>query len=138
MAYFSNLVLLATFGGMGLGVALGRRTTRLFPWLFPWLLVITLAFTFSSQLSLMHMKFLDATVSLWGGRTKYGNMGIYTVNPGGSGIVFGGAGVFRCAGIPAGYFFNQLSPLTAYSPDLVGSMVGVLATTLAAAWGTLR
>src|SRR6266542_2312322 len=65
-AYFNNLVLIAAFLGMGLGVALGRRHPGLVHLVLPVLLVVALPFAFAEQLNLVHLPFPDATVSLWG------------------------------------------------------------------------
>jgi hypothetical protein len=42
-AYFNNLVLIATFLGMGLGVAIGRRRPELFHRVFPALFVLVVS-----------------------------------------------------------------------------------------------
>src|SRR3954470_10223585 len=53
-AYFNNLVLIGTFLGMGLGVALGRRHPGLLHFTLPALLLVALPFAFSEQLGLVH------------------------------------------------------------------------------------
>ena len=41
-AYFNNLVLIATFLGMGLGIALGRRNPALVHWVLPALALLAM------------------------------------------------------------------------------------------------
>ena len=129
-AYFSNLVLIGAFLGMGLGVALGSRRRTLHHWTLPVLALVATPVAFAERLGLVHMKFPDTSVMLWGaesgGKTPLGAMlvlgvflALYT------GIVL----VFLLAGSALGALFAATDPLRAYSADLAGSLCGVLAMT---------
>ena len=65
VAYFANLILLAAFLGMGLGVVLGRRHPRLVDAALPALAVLAAVLAFAEPLKLVAMRFPDPTVSLW-------------------------------------------------------------------------
>ena len=66
VAYFSNVVLLASFLGMGLGVALGRRRPSLVHYCLPALTILSLVLAFSRPMGLMNLSFPDPSLSLWG------------------------------------------------------------------------
>ncbi len=133
-AYFSNLVLIAVFLGMGLGVALGRKHPALFKWTFPTLFALAALLAFSDRIGLMNLGFPDPSISLWGGDVS--NQGILQFLLA-VGIVLGLfwliAAVFLFAAIPVGWWFEMLPPLRAYAVDLLGSLLGVLAMTAIAA-----
>ena len=61
-AYFSNLVLIAAFLGMGLGLALGRRHGGLVHWTLPGLLVVAPPLGLAEPLGLVHLRFPDPSV----------------------------------------------------------------------------
>lgn len=133
-AYFSNLVLIAAFLGMGLGVALGRKHPGLFKWTFPTLFALALPLAFSDRIGLMHLGFPDPSISLWGAETGERNIirFLFAV-----GVVLGlfwlVAAVFLFAAVPVGWWFETTPPLRAYAIDLLGSLLGVLAMTAIAA-----
>jgi SAM-dependent methyltransferase len=132
-AYFNNLVLIGTFLGMGLGVALGRRWPGLVYLVLPALLVVALPLAFSDSLGLVHLRFPDRSVSLWGierfdadGWTFTRSLAIFLS------LFTGVVAVFTCAGAALGHLFPRLPALKAYNADLVGSLAGVLVFSLAA------
>lgn len=133
-AYFANLVLMAVFLGMGLGVALGRRYPHLFEWVFPALLGLTAILAFADSAGLMNMGFPDPSISLWGADIKIASFGqfcfatLVVVS-----VFWLVALVFLLMAIPVGWWFEQLPPLRAYTYDLLGSLIGVLAFTAVAA-----
>ncbi|MBK8857181.1 MAG: class I SAM-dependent methyltransferase [Opitutaceae bacterium] len=132
-AYFNNVVLICAFLGMGLGVALGRRRPGLVHLALPVLLLLSLALAFSQPLGLMRMGFPDQSIMLWGAQIVPGNVYRFAGNM----AIFAGllgliVAVFVCCGAPLGYFFGRLETLRAYHADLAGSLLGVLAFTLAA------
>src|ERR1044071_8589292 len=113
-AYFNNLVLIGAFLGMGLGLALGPRRPRLHEWTLPALLVLSLPLAFSDRLHLMHIRFPDATISLWGAEK-----GVHPLHDGLSllgflGLFIGIVGVFVLAGSALGARFGEAGPLRAY------------------------
>ena len=136
VAYFQNLVLLAAFFGMGLGVALGRRYSALIHACLPVVAVLAAVLGFSEQLNLVHLRFPDPSISLWGGDAKLGLLPFLGATVLVTGFFWFVASVFLLAGVPVGWLFHQMPPLTAYSVDILGSLLGVLAMTAAAAVGT--
>ncbi|HXB02740.1 MAG TPA: class I SAM-dependent methyltransferase [Opitutaceae bacterium] len=131
-AYFNNIVLICAFLGMGLGVALGRRYPGLVHWVLPALLLLALPLAFSVPLHLVQMRFPDHSIMLWGGE-QVSNPWVFARNM----LIFCSlllvmVGVFICAGAPLGYLFPQLPVLRAYTVDLIGSLLGVVAFTIAA------
>ncbi len=136
-AYFSNLVLVATFLGMGLGVGLGRRHPGLSRWGIPALAIVSIVLAASGPLGLMHLTFPDPAIALWGA----GPAGTWVQFIGSAFVVTACfwcvAAIFMLLGTRVGYLFDQLPPLKAYAVDLGGSLLGVLAMALAAAlWAT--
>jgi hypothetical protein len=131
-AYFSNLVLLAAFLGMGLGIALGRKRPDLVRLSLPLLVVLSAILAFSPELRLMHVKFPDSSISLWGAETGLTWTSVQSLV-----LVVGlfwlVAAVFLLAAAPVGWLFDRVPSLTAYSADLLGSLLGVIAMTAVAA-----
>ena len=130
-AYFNNLVLICAFLGMGLGVALGRRYPGLVHWTLPVLFALSIPLAFSESLGLVEMPFPDRTVFLWGGDRLVGTLSqyfwtlaifIFLISL----IIL----VFLCAGAAVGELFGRIPTLRAYSADLLGSLLGIIAFTL--------
>ncbi len=134
VAYFANMVLLAAFLGMGLGVALGRKRPGLVHGALPALAVLSVLLCFSAQLHLMQLHFPDLTLSLWGAEseasTAWQFAGITLLM---TGLFCAITAVFALAAVPVGWLFDRLPPLRAYSADLLGSLLGVIAMTALAA-----
>jgi len=135
-AYFANLVLLAGFLGMGLGVAAGRRRPDLVRVSLPLLAVLSAVVAFSPQLKLVHLQLADPSIHLWGldqgpasGRFL---LSVFLVVA----LFWLVTAVFFFAAAPVGWLFDRLPPLRAYSADLAGSLLGVLAITALAALHT--
>lgn len=127
-AYFNNLVLIGAFLGMGLGVALGRRLPGLIHAAMPLLLLVAVALGFAEELNLVHLVFPDRTVMLWGGGVVKADAFLFFKNVG----IFVGlftliVAVFTCCGVPLGRLFARLPVLRAYSADLWGSLLGIVA-----------
>lgn len=135
-AYLNNILLMASFLGMGLGVAIGRRRPRLIHVALPSLVVLAAILTFSAQLHLLRIAFPDPTLSIWGAETLRGNetffMNLTKIVALFALVVW----IFVCAGSVVGPLFSSLRPLRAYTADLAGSLLGVIAMTVAAALGT--
>jgi len=133
-AYFNNIVLIAAFLGMGLGVALGRRRPGLVHLVVPVLLVLAVPLAFSESLNLVHMQFPDHSISLWGAEAEgdpvvfFKNLAIFLA------LIAGVTGLFVCAGAPLGFLFDRLPPLKAYTADLLGSLLGIVAFTFVSWW----
>jgi SAM-dependent methyltransferase len=135
-AYFNNLTLMAAFLGMGLGIALGKRRPELQHWTLPALLLLCAILGFSERLGLVYLRFPDLSLFLWGSE-RLGTIKTMTLS---TLIVLGLfvliALVFLFAGTIVGHLFTLLPPLKAYSADLIGSFLGVLAMTAVGALGT--
>ena len=134
-AYFNDLVLIGAFLGLGLGMALGPRHPGLHRWTLPMLLLASLPLAFSGPLDLVHMWFPDASIALWGD-VAHANQAL---RDGGRLLVFFGVfaslvAVFVFAGSAVGALFTRAAPLRAYSADLGGSLLGILAFTAATAF----
>lgn len=127
-AYFNNLVLIGSFLGIGLGVALGRRFPGLVHLGMPALLLLALPLGLSEPLGLVHLVFPDNSVLLFGGEMQKADWGVFARNM----TIFASLillliATFVCCGAPLGYLFSRLPPLKAYTADLAGSLLGVLA-----------
>ncbi len=131
-AYFNNLVLICSFLGMGLGVALGARHRGLVHCTLPALFVLSIPLAFSQSLHFMHMPFPDQTVALWGGEAFSGAMVQYISNLLVFILLFSLVIiVFLFAGSPVGFLFSKLPILRAYSCDLFGSLLGIVVFVMA-------
>jgi hypothetical protein len=67
IAYFANLILIAAFLGMGLGVVIGRTRPQLVHAALPALAVLSAVFAFAEPLGLMLIRFPDPSIYLWQG-----------------------------------------------------------------------
>ncbi len=134
VAYFSNVVLLASFLGMGLGIALGRRRPSLVHYCLPTLAVLSLVLAFSKSMGLMNLSFPDPSLSLWGADSPTTLWGFAGATMLVSLIFWAVAAVFVFASVPIGRLFHQMQTLSAYSADLLGSLLGVATMTAAAAF----
>jgi SAM-dependent methyltransferase len=134
-AYFKNLVLIAAFLGMGLGLALGRRHGGLVHWTLPTLLLVALPLGLSEPLGLVHLRFPDPAVHIWGAELSesalrsFRDVGLFVT------LIALIVAVFLLAGSAVGWLFPRLPALTAYRWDLAGSLLGVLAVTAVTATG---
>src|SRR5438552_3656600 len=119
LSYFNNFVLLASFLGIGLGMLTARRKRFWFP-PFPLmvlLLVIVVMWNkFDLQISSTEVLYYGA------GETQGATADNYAVLP----IIFG---LVTACFIPLsrsfGQLFAQIMPLTAYTFDIVGSLIGI-------------
>src|SRR5438045_8143588 len=64
VAYFANLILIAAFLGMGLGVVLGRRRPQLVHAALPALAILSIVLAAAAPLGLVDMRFPDPTIYL--------------------------------------------------------------------------
>ena len=133
-AYINNIVLIAAFLGMGVGVALGRRYPGLMHATLPVLFAVALPVAGAEQLGIVRLTFPDQSITLWGAET-------IAANPAGFarhlavflGLLAGVGAVFVGAGAALGHLFGRLPVLRAYTADLGGSLAGIAAFT-AMAW----
>ena len=126
LAYFNNLVLIAAFLGMGLGVALSGRRPHLRHWTLPAVALFVSMIVVASRFGLSELSFPDVSIHLWGGELRAGWVQFLVS----LGVVFGlfwaVVGIFVLAGVAVGHYFGRLETLRAYSWDLVGSLLGVV------------
>ena len=119
LSYFNNFVLMASFLGIGLGMLTARRQRFWFP-PFPLMLllltIVVLWNKFDLHISSTEVLYYGA------GETQSASAENYMVLP----IIFGL--VVACF-IPLsrsfGQLFAQIQPLTAYTFDIIGSLVGI-------------
>jgi spermidine synthase len=135
-AYLSNVLLMASFLGMGLGVAAGRRFPKLIHLALPSLALLAAILAYAPELHLVRIAFPDPTLSMWGGETLRSGERFLVNLTKISGLFLLVVWIFVCAGSAIGPLFASLQPLRAYTADLLGSLAGVLALTIAAALGT--
>jgi hypothetical protein len=136
VAYFANLILLAAFLGMGLGVALGRRRPALVHGALPAIAVLAAILASAEPLHLVHVNFPDPSIFLWGGDAKpttlWNFLGVTALI---AAIFWAVAGIFTLVASPLGTLFDQLPALRAYTADIAGSLAGIIAVTLVSAAG---
>jgi hypothetical protein len=136
IAYFANLILLAAFLGMGLGIALGRRRPGLVHLALPALALLAVVLAFAKPLGIMAVRFPDQAVFLWGADAKPANIfQFFGVTVMIAVIFWAVAGIFALAASPLGKLFDSIAPLRAYSADVAGSLAGIVAVTLISAAG---
>ncbi len=119
LSYFNNFILFASFLGIGLGMLTARRKRFWFP-PFP-LLVLLLAIVVMWNKFDLHINSTD--VLYYGaGETQGARADNYAVLP----IIFG---LVTACFIPLsrsfGQLFTEIQPLTAYTFDIIGSLVGI-------------
>lgn len=135
-AYLNNLLLIAAFLGIGIGLGLVRKTATLIRWMLPLLTVLALLLAFSTATGLIDLSFPDISVALWGADGIRRGGGFLTTLATIVALFLLVASVFACAGNRLGVLFRELPPLRAYSADLLGSLLGVCAMALAALFST--
>lgn len=136
VAYFANLILLAAFLGMGLGIALGRKRADLVRFALPALAALSAVLALAEPLRLVHVRFPDPSIVLWGGEaattTLWSFLGVTGLVVA---IFWAVAVVVALVASPLGPLFEQLEPLRAYTADIAGSLAGIVAVTLISAAG---
>jgi hypothetical protein len=117
VAYYTNLMLISSFLGLGMGAMVARRGWRLFRW-FPLLLAVTVFFLLLSRNvllpgSLVEFRFFSSVPGLVNYLVL---VGIFVLN----------TGLFVPLGEQVGQIFESLPPLRAYMWDLGGSFCGTV------------
>ncbi len=128
--YLNNVILIAAFLGSGLGIGAGRCRPELFAWTLPLLGLLAALLAFAGPLGLIHLSLPDDAIQMWGLRpvgTYAGNLSVVLA------LFTAVALVFLCAGSRVGAIFAESEALAAYSVDLAGSFVGVIAMALLSA-----
>ena len=128
-AYFKNFPLISAFVGLGVGCALARRRTYFFP-LFPYLVSLFIIFALLSSGYLMKLMVNvshaeDAIAwTLPKSRNLLQSVAFYALF---MLIFFLNMGLFTCLGQLMGRLMLPFKPLTAYSINIFGSLIGILA-----------
>ena len=137
-AYFSNLVLIAAFLGIGLGAAIGPRRPQWFAATLPILVVVVGVLSLSEPFGFVRFAFPDPTINLWGAtireQQKAGNFLLACLAVLAS--FWAITAVFFAMGLPLGWLFSRMEPLRAYRWDIAGSLLGVVVMSIAAWAGT--
>jgi len=136
-AYLNNLILIGCFLGMGLGMMMGIRKSGLVHLTLPALCLLCIPLTFSESLGWMQLRFPDPSIHLWGAEAAdasffqfaHALLVIFA-------LFCGLVAVFLCAGSTLGYLLNRVSTLRAYSADILGSLLGILAIAIVTSWNT--
>ncbi len=119
LSYFNNFILLASFLGIGLGMLSARRQRFWFP-PFPLLLLLL---TIVVALNRFDLRINSTDVLYYGaGEAQSARAENFIVLP----IVFGMVTIcFIPLGRSFGRLFTEIKPLTAYTFDIIGSLVGI-------------
>ncbi len=126
LSYFNNFILLASFLGIGLGMLAARRRRFWFP-PFP---VVILLLVIVVALNRFDLRINSTDVLYYGaGESQSARAENFIVLP----IIFG---MVTLCFIPLsrsfGQLFTQVTPLTAYTFDIIGSLLGIAGFTLMA------
>lgn len=130
VGFFNNLVLIASFLGIGLGILLGRGGRRVAWPLAPLLLFGTFAFVYGAQVN-SHLP-PDETLFLGGGDRLTIDVNLLIVA-----TCFGLVTATMAAlALGLGPLLRAMPPLRAYALDIAGSLAGIVAFAVLAALGT--
>ncbi len=118
LAYFNNIILLASFLGMGLGILSARRKRFWFP-PFP---VMLLSLAIVVAVNRFELRFSSTDALFFGvAETQSARSESFIVLP----LIFGlVAATFIPLARPLGALFAEMKPLTAYTFDILGSLAG--------------
>jgi len=127
-AYFKNLPLLAAFMGLGIGFALVRRRADLFPAAIPLITSLSVLTLFGSRTGVFDLiRYPTQDEFIWSLTTR---SSVFTVALFFATIViffFLTTVVFLPFGQLTGRLMNQFRPLTAYTINILGSLLGIWA-----------
>jgi SAM-dependent methyltransferase len=135
-AYFTNVLLIAAFLGIGIGMAFSRYGKGLIHAFLPSLFALAVILRYSDALGLMFLSFPDRAISMWGAdgakadETFATNLVVIMV------LFSVTAWLFLCLGARLGELFASAPPLRAYTADLTGSLAGVAVAVALAALST--
>jgi hypothetical protein len=119
LSYFNNFILLASFLGIGLGMLTARRKRFWYP-PFP-LLVLLMVIIVGLNRFELHITTTDVIYYV-PGTNQSGSTENFFVLP----LIFGMiTACFIPLGRSLGQLFSQVKPLTAYTFDIIGSLIGI-------------
>ncbi|MDQ6661877.1 MAG: spermidine synthase, partial [Chloroflexota bacterium] len=119
LSYFNNFILFASFLGIGLGMLAARRKRFWFP-PFPMLLLLLAVVVVQNRFDLR----INSTQVLYFGaaEAQSAHTETFIILP----IIFGMVTIcFIPLGRSLGQLFTQVKPLTAYTFDIIGSLMGI-------------
>ncbi len=126
LSYFNNFILLASFLGIGLGMLTARRQRFWYP-PFP-LLVLLMVIIVGLNKFELHITTNDVIYYV-PGANQTGSTENFFVLP----LIFGMVTLcFIPLGRSLGQLFSQVKPLSAYTFDIIGSLVGIASFTIIA------
>ena len=127
LGYFSNMVLVAVFLGIGVGFLLGDRPYRLQPYV-PQLLLLLVAFILVVRIDVTAMRESSGQI-FFGNRGSARNVPLSLSLP----VLFGGTVlVFAAISQETARCFASFRPLVAYTIDIAGSLAGIVLFTVQA------
>jgi predicted membrane-bound spermidine synthase len=130
IGFFSNMLLMASFLGIGLGILLGRRRRLRSVGAFPYLLALVVWLTTSFQLNVQ----IRSTNELFFGLAE---SNVADINFLALPFTFALVGaLLACLGLPLGPLLRAMPPLQAYTWDIFGSLLGIAAFVGLSAAGT--
>ena len=130
VGFFSNFLLMASFLGIGVGILLGRRGTRLTLSPFPPLLLATVLLVYGAQLDIQARDPGEIIFGLDASHSADVNFVVLPL------LVVLVTALMASLALPLGPLLRSMPPLKAYAIDIVGSMIGIAAFTALAFLGT--
>ncbi|MDQ3448233.1 MAG: fused MFS/spermidine synthase [Chloroflexota bacterium] len=130
IGFFSNFLLIASFLGIGLGILLGRRGTRLSLPVFAVLLLLVVGLVIRAQLNVQ----IQSDDELFFGLAESGAADVnFLVLPL---VVILVTAVMAAISLPLGPLLRSMKPLKAYGIDIAGALAGIAGFTALSAAGT--
>ena len=128
LGYFSNFVLLGSFLGIGLGCLRSERSRDLFVW-FPYVLLAFVGFVLMFYVDL---RIETRDVVYFKSNTRSIALPLWVTVP----VVFAFVtGLFTTLGQRLGALLRELPPLTAYTWNIAGSLLGIVVFTACSVLG---
>ena len=130
IGFFSNFLLMASFLGIGVGILLGRRGTRLALSPFPLLFLATVLLVYGAQLNVQARDPNEIIFGLDASGSADVNFVVLPL------VIVLVTALMASLALPLGPLLRSMPPLKAYAIDITGSMIGIAAFTLLAFLGT--
>ncbi len=128
--FFSNIVLLSGFLGMGIGILVGGRVPARTGWLFGPLLLALAVFVLGARTSLTDVTVAELYLGLGADRVIDPSIAVVGV------VVLGVAVAMGLLALPIGGLLRSMPPLRAYAFDIGGSLAGITLFAALSAFGT--
>jgi len=127
-AYFKNLPLLAAFMGLGIGFGLVRRRVNLFPLVLPWITFLCGLVVFGTRTTIFDLiRYPTQEEFVWSLsiRSSWLTIAIFCAVI--AVFFFVTVATFLPFGQLTGRLMNKFAPLTGYTINIVGSLLGIWA-----------